>query len=1075
MSEIGIVVEAPRRDGDVLPPLDALQREIVAQAAGGSLVVRGAPGSGRSTCALAVFGEVAARTGSAVIWAPDRLRTEALEERAQRLAPQAVRPVRTPAAFAYLVVSTWRIRRGDPLGPLELVTGAQEDRILQDLLAGGGIEWPPSLPERMRAMPAFRMELRNLFARAGEAGVDGTRLEALGASLGRAEWESAGRLLARYEDGPGFALESRGRMQADTSRIQRVAARVLERWDRDAPARRVVAPAPVPEVVVVDDLQDCTASTVELLSVMAGLGTRVVAFADPDVAVASYRGGEPHLDLRLSRAIGAPMRELGDVHRGTPALRELARDVTQRVTTTGPAGRRRAAAAGDAGAGGGPPEGAERIRLHLAASEAQLGALTARLLRGHHLHDGVAWEDQAVIVRSSGDVDSVRRQLRRGGVPLAGARRAFAFSHEPATRALLVLVAGGAPGQAAEAPSEPEAEERLAALLVDSPYVAADPLDVHRALRALNARVVEAADGDEEDTDLTAREVTLADLLGRPQLADGVADPELKGRLKRASRMWAARSGIALRRPRGALWALWQAADVAEQWRAGALEGGADAPWFDDQLDAVIALFRVADVWEQRTPAGVARDFAEELLADDVPVDTLARTGQRPAGVEVATPAQAMGREWDVVCVLGLQDGRWPNPRLRDRVLRADLLADIASGRLDPLDPGGRGAAEDPRSARRAVLDDEMRLFAAAVTRSRRFLHLGAVRAENEAPSSFIGIALPHAARGGARSAGREDAEASPEEDLPLEEVPPALDLAGEAAALRHLASQPEDEPGRDIATTLLAVLAREGVVQADPSRWTGVGGVTTDALTEAPGPIALSPSKVQTARECTLRWLLASAGGDAPAGGAQMLGTLVHAIAQRHPHGSEEEMLADLHGHWDDLGFDGTTWVGREQRLHAEDVVRALASYVQGVPGGVQTEVRVHVPLGDVVLTGSIDRIEEVDGGVRIVDLKTGRAISADEAQEHPQLAAYQVALVEQGLDVVGARLEFLGSGRPVARIQPGLRGEDLERWRTELERFGTTLRGPVFQATPSAPVCRTCPFRRSCPAQDEGRRTVE
>lgn len=1089
MSEIEILARGPQEDAGSLPALDAAQRAAVDAAARGSVVVRGAPGSGRSTCALAALRDAVARGDQAMVWAPDRARADALEPRAQALAPDAVRPVRTPAAFAYLVVSTWRTGRGDPLGPVELVTGAQEDRILQQLLDADTGPWPDAMPAPMRAMPAFRMELRNLFARAGEAGIGGPGLAALGERAGRPAWVSAGRVLSMYEGGPGFALTSRESMQADTSHVQRLAADLLRDWEEQAPGQGVTARAPLPDVVVVDDLQDCTASTVELLTAMAGRGTRVVALSDPDVAVSAYRGGEPHLDLRLARALGAPVLELGDVHRGTPALRALARDVTQRVTTSGPVGRRLAAAvASEAG-------GAADLHVHLAASDAQLGALTARLLRAHHLHDRVAWDDQVVIVRSSGDVEAVRRQLRRGGVPLTGARRAFAFAAEPATRVLLALAASGMPEIAggAEVPAAPgpsgangtarsaqqaegdqsDAQERLALLLVDSPFVAADPLDVHRLLRRLNDRVVEAADGDDEDTDLTAREVGLVDLLETPGLASGAADQDLLGRLQRASRMWAARVGAWRRRPQAALWDLWEAAGVAEEWRAGALAGGADAPWFDDQLDAVIALFRVADVWEQRTPAGLAGDFARGLLADQVPVDTLARTGQRPAGVDVVTPAQAMGRDWEVVCVLGLQDGRWPNPRLRDRVMRADLLAEIASGRADPDGPAG--LLDDPHAARRMVLDDETRLFAAAVTRSRRFLHLGAVRAEQEAPSSLMGIAVPHTWEGTRPRAADADPGVSVEEDLPVEVVRPALDLAGESASLRHLAAQPEDGAQREAATTLLAVLAREGVIQADPSRWTGVGGLTTDALTEAAGPLTLSPSKVQTAQECRLRWFLASAGGEVPGGGAQMLGTLVHAIAQRHPHGPVDAMLEDLHAHWEDLGYDPTTWVGRRQQAHAESVVRALGSYAEGVPGDVATEVRIDVPLGaDVVLTGSIDRVEPVDGGVRVVDLKTGGPVTKDEAREHPQLATYQVALIEQGLDVVGARLVFLKKGTPELRVQDALEGEELAHWRDGLARLGAALRGPVFPATPSQQACRTCPFHRSCPAQDQGRRTV-
>ena len=57
-----------------------------------------------------------------------------LTPRAQALGPDVVRPVRTPASFAYQVVATWRTQRLEPLEGVELVTGAAQDQLLAELL-----------------------------------------------------------------------------------------------------------------------------------------------------------------------------------------------------------------------------------------------------------------------------------------------------------------------------------------------------------------------------------------------------------------------------------------------------------------------------------------------------------------------------------------------------------------------------------------------------------------------------------------------------------------------------------------------------------------------------------------------------------------------------------------------------------------------------------------------------------------------------------------------------------------------------------------------------------------------------
>ena len=185
MSEIQVRLRSRGADWWRLPELNANQRAVVEAARSGDVIVRGAPSSGRSTCALAVFEEAASRGRSALILAPDRTRADVLTPRAQGLGPDVVRPVRTPASFAYQVVATWRTQRDVPLEGVELVTGAAQDQMLAEALESVEAPWPEDIGPQMRAMPAFRGELRNLVARAGEAGMDAAELSEAGARFGR--------------------------------------------------------------------------------------------------------------------------------------------------------------------------------------------------------------------------------------------------------------------------------------------------------------------------------------------------------------------------------------------------------------------------------------------------------------------------------------------------------------------------------------------------------------------------------------------------------------------------------------------------------------------------------------------------------------------------------------------------------------------------------------------------------------------------------------------------------------------------------------------------------------------------
>ena len=1061
MSEIQVRLRSRGADWWRLPELNVRQRAVVEAARSGDVIVRGAPSSGRSTCALAVFEQAASRGRSALILAPDRTRADVLTPRAQGLGPDVVRPVRTPASFAYQVVATWRTQRDVPLEGVELVTGAAQDQMLAEALESVEAPWPEDIGPQMRAMPAFRAELRNLVARAGEAGMDASSLSEAGARFGRPEWQGAGAIIAALEEGPERSPEYPRTLRVDLSRIQALAADLIDAWEQDAPKRGVQAPCPVPDVVIVDDLQDCTPSTLRLLTACRDVGARIVAFSDSDVAVAGYRGGEPHLDRRLASALGVEIAELGQVYDMSRAVRELARQACVRIAQSGSPARREADVPGDA------PQG--RLFTHLGATPSQMGALIARALRAHHLHDGIDFSEQVVIVRSSSMVAETSRYLARGGVPVAGASRAFDFATQPTTRLLLDLVTMPMGQSDTEAAQRRELAERL----LPSPLVRGDALAVHRLLRRLNAARAQAA--EEAGDEAAPIPLTAADLVSDPQTWRSALEhaEQAGGKRARAAAMLARPLETAVRlwelgmsgsaRPQERLWSLWEASGVADEWRSRAIASDESSGWYDDQLDAVVALLRVADVWEQRNPAGSAVRFASELLAGSVPIDTISRVGVRPGGVEVLTPAQAMGRHWQVVVLAGLQDGAWPNLRLRDRILRADLLADAGAGRVAVGEDGREELIDSTRAARRAVLDDEYRLFVAAVTRSRSIVHAGAVRSEDAAPSVFFDLV--------ARLAG------TPRENdiVPVDTVEAPLSLSGHIADLRARAANPDESADAQLAATLLALMAREGIASAQPHRWLGAGGTPTSAQ-DYRGEIVLSPSQFERALACPLRWFLTTIGADAPSNAVASLGTLVHAVAEEHPHGTPEELTEALEARIEELGYNLDTWAGRVADRHARDIVNNLASYVVGVPGEVTVEQTVSAEVEGVTIRGRMDRLERVDEGVRVTDLKTGKSgYTKANVRENPQLAAYQMALLASDEKVAGARIALLGGSKPQIFDQPALEGEDLEQWREWVREVALSARGPYFEARPSQEACRYCSFDRLCPARERGRKVVE
>lgn len=1035
--------------------LDPEQQAVVDRPLGaGHLLVAGAPGTGKTTTALAalvarISGEDALEESRHVLLVPTRRSAARLRDLVSagalgvgggRRGPRVL----TAAAFAYSLVRALAVARGRPAPTL--ITGAQQDQFIADLLAGHSqgfgarLPWPESVPAEALRIPAFRAEVRDLFMRTAEFGLTAAELADRGRAAGRPEWMAVAVLLEEYRDVVALAdLPAERGERYDSAAIVSEAATVLGDWEAFADAA-----APVPASVIVDDAQELTPATARLLHALAARGTQVTLFADPDVAVQTFRGARPQLAGRAAAhdglgALGAEVVVLPTVHRGGPALRDLVRGVAERVPVAQLAAHRLAGVpAAEAAAGQRSPVEGLRV-VQLPSDSAQFGWV-ARSLREERLYRGLPWDRMAVVVRSSGGRRAFADALRGHGVPVARTGGPVVLRDAPAVRMLLSAVEAGVRGL-----SPALAEELLA-----GPVGGFDPLALRRVRRELRRRIRsgEFAEG-------TTIDVALAEVVGDPAGASALPEDLRRGANRTGEVLGAVQAAAATPEasPETVLWAAWEATGLESAWQRRALAGGAAGERADDDLDAVMALFAAAATHAERAPLAGPMEFVDLVRAEALPTDTLAALGRGSGGVEVTTVAEAAGREWDLVVVAGLQEGTWPDTRLRDSLLGSEHLAEVELGRM-----GLAASAGDYAAARRAVLADEWRMFLSAVSRARRTVVACAVRDLDQRPSAFFDHVAGHVvARGG-----------EVERPGPFSR----LDLRGLVAAVRadlDAGRAPTELGG------LLAALAHAGVPGADPDDWAGLADPSTLAPLKAPGqPVHVSPSRVDLAGTCPLRWALETSGGRRAERIEQSLGSLIHEIAAEHPHGTVEELHAALDARFESLALP-EGWIRSRERRRAERMLALYAQYASGVPGEVDTEVEVTRQVGDAVVHGFVDRLETVDGGVRVVDLKTGREVSVAEGERHAQLGIYQLAVSEgadPGRSAVGARLVYLRPERraPGLRHQPAL--PEGGGWAREaLGAAVRVMRGGTVTAVVNA-TCQFCPVRTSCPVAAEGGR---
>ena len=978
----------PPTEAPELPAVDADgQRVLDRMAEGSNVVVLGAPGTGKTSLALRLLAEAVAGGRDAVLLAPTRARADWLRGRAAHLLREGhgdgVVRVRTPAALALTILTTSLTMRPDPLPPPVLLAGAEEDSVLASMIST--VTWP-GLPTEATGSRAFRSELRNLLARAGELGVNADELADLGRRLEVPIWGPASQLLRTWDAQGRASAERRAQTRKmDTARLQDRAVEALSSWDSDV----VTVPRPVPDLVLVDDYQDCTAATARLLTALAtpdpdGHRAQIVVLGDPDVAVETFRGGTPSLLIAAEdhSGLGATRLQLTTCYRGNPGIAAVVADQSARVPVTGTTAHRQTTLAPQSSArlssGGSDderPAAAAGVEVILASSTWQEHAHVARALRLEHVHHGIAWSQMAVIARSAADAETLARDLRRRGVPLASRTPAVLLRAEPAAAALLDIVRAAIRDQLGGHGEPPQRDAAIT--LLTSPLVGLTTMDLRRLRRRLRQDPEATAtrvSGTETWARIGADAALLALLADTEQASafarslDGEPLSTQADRLLTAARIIKALRAATGETPADAprdvealLWAAWNASDRAEVWRATALLPSASpvrsllSEAAEHDLDVVTALFKRAEVWAERHPGQDASCFLAELDAEVLPSDSVAPQGRRPEGVAVMTPARCAGQEWELVVVAGLERDRWPDLRLRDSLTRTGLLVDAVTGRLTAgtTAPGdGTGGSGAMAAARAQVRADERRMLIMALSRATRRLLLTATADAEHAPSPFLteiahraGIALT-------------DADGAPL----LSPDTGDLTLRGLVGELRHAAicgnletaTDTERRRGR-VAVDLLADLARQGVSGADPATWIGVAGPTSHTPLVAQGErIRVSPSDVEGLAACPLKWFLTRNGGSAPASDAQALGSLVHEIAERaeseHLRGPAlreafEERLTDL-------GYPAT-WQGGLAADRARAMIERLDAYLSdcdalGIRADVERPVRsdVDIPL---------------------------------------------------------------------------------------------------------------------------------
>jgi len=181
----------------------------------------------------------------------------------------------------------------------------------------------------------------------------------------------------------------------------------------------------------------------------------------------------------------------------------------------------------------------------------------------------------------------------------------------------------------------------------------------------------------------------------------------------------------------------------------------------------------------------------------------------------------------------------------------------------------------------------------------------------------------------------------------------------------------------------------------------------------------------------------------------------------------SEAELLKIYETHWLNEWFDSK----KQEQDYFQAGKKMLKDFYQKFSqqrttilqyqGKPALEVEFNLKIKDIVLKGKIDRIDEVAGGVRLLDYKTGEAKEKISKADKTQLLLYQIAAEESlGLKPVELGYYYLGEGEIVSFLGTEKEKDDLK---IKIIEQTEQIKTSNFTAKPGW-HCQFCDFKSIC-----------
>lgn len=239
-------------------------------------------------------------------------------------------------------------------------------------------------------------------------------------------------------------------------------------------------------------------------------------------------------------------------------------------------------------------------------------------------------------------------------------------------------------------------------------------------------------------------------------------------------------------------------------------------------------------------------------------------------------------------------------------------------------------------------------------------------------------------------------------------------------------------------------------------------------------GGLRLSFTQLDCYEKCPQQyWFKFEAKLPEPESSALLVGSIVHQCLEKFFDKDRTESidscLEDFDKKFDERLKRTAVLTERDRQLGKTGIETYLKSEVELKPKVVAVEKQFDLMVGEHLLKGKIDRVDETEGGYRVIDYKTGKGKEdGDKAAERAaksslQFSIYALAAKECfNWEVKDFAFHYIYSNQ---KLHTERSDSDLKKTKERILQLAEQIKAQDFGPRPEKMKCGYCPFRELCP----------